>query len=159
MNQVVLLAVAIPFAGLFAGCHWLFKRFNVSSRIRVWAFGAMAFVLASAVGVISPPEPMAANGSAQYVAQRAPVGFTQGAALTLCESAIRLISKDPEKAEIPYVDDLGDATAYYFAWGHATKMLRLRNGLGLEVAATGSCVVNKSAQRIVSLTLNGKEMI
>lgn len=84
--------------------------------------------------------------------------FSSSEALAICQTALKQVSRDPEKAEIPYVPNHGVGGEYYYAWGQQTKMLRMRNGLGLEVAATGSCIVDKSTKRITSLTLNGKDL-
>lgn len=85
--------------------------------------------------------------------------FDAADALYLCGQAFRLVSKDPERAEVPYVEGFSSGDEISFSWGHATKMLRLRNGLGLEVAASGSCAVSKTQKRVVSLTLNGETII
>jgi hypothetical protein len=37
--------------------------------------------------------------------------------------------------------------------------MRMRNGLGLDVAATGSCIVSTSTRKITSLTLNGQSVL
>lgn len=80
-------------------------------------------------------------------------------ALLLCQNALKRVSRDPEKASIPYVEDAGSGTESYFAWGAQTKMARMRNGLGLEVAASASCIVDRSAKRITTLTLDGKSIL
>lgn len=86
-------------------------------------------------------------------------GMRESDALLMCQMALKKISRDPEKADIPYVDDQGKGTEYYYAWGNSTKLVRMRNGLGLEVAATASCTVDGKTQRITSLTLDGKTIL
>ena len=86
-------------------------------------------------------------------------GLSDGDAVYLCQQAIKLASKDPERADIPVVPVMQSGDQVNLAWGHSTKMLRLRNGLGLEVAASGSCAVSRSQKRVVSLTLNGETIL
>lgn len=80
-------------------------------------------------------------------------------AFFMCKSALKMVSRDPEKAEIPLVENYGGVTEYYFAWGASTRMLRMRNGLGLEVAASASCIVDKATRKITTLSLNGETLI
>lgn len=89
----------------------------------------------------------------------APAAMKSIDALFMCQKAFKLIAKDPEKANIPYVPDMGSGSESYFAWGGSTKMMRMRNGLGLEVATSGSCIVDRNARRITSLTLDGKSIL
>ena len=88
-----------------------------------------------------------------------PVQFGHVDALTLCQTALKAAAKDPENAEVPYVENFGRGDEYVYSWGSQTKMARMRNGLGLEVAASASCVVDGRSQRITSLTLNGQTLI
>ena len=85
--------------------------------------------------------------------------FDWADALVLCQNALKQASRDPEKASIPSVENFGKGDEYYFAWGAYTKMARMRNGLGLEVGVTASCIVSKSQKRIISMTLNGQSII
>jgi hypothetical protein len=80
-------------------------------------------------------------------------------ALTMCQMALKRSSRDPDKAEVPYVNNQGSGNEFYYAWGPGTKVVRMRNGLGLEVAASASCIVDGSTKRITSLTLNGESII
>lgn len=104
---------------------------------------------------------LAAESSARSQAQaKAAAEFkSKSDALYLCQTAMRSIAKDPEKAEIPYVDVFDGKDVWMVAWGASTKMMRMRNGLGLEVVASGSCDVNKINGKLVSLTLNGKQLL
>lgn len=88
-----------------------------------------------------------------------PAQFGHVDALVMCQTALKSAARDPENADIPYVDNLGKADEYVYAWGGQTKMARMRNGLGLEVAASASCIVDGRAKRITSLTLNGRALI
>lgn len=80
-------------------------------------------------------------------------------ALTMCQSALKKASRDPDKAEVPYVENQGSGDNYYFIWGPTTKMARMRNGLGLEVATSASCTVSGTQKRITSLILDGQAII
>lgn len=88
-----------------------------------------------------------------------PPRFGHVQALTMCQMALKSAARDPENADIPYVENFGSGDEYYYAWGAQTKMARMRNGLGLEVAASASCIVNGKTQRITTLTLNGQTLI
>lgn len=88
-----------------------------------------------------------------------PAQFGHIDALGMCRMALQAASRDPEKADIPYVENQGRGDEYVYAWGAQTKMARMRNGLGLEVAASASCIVNGKTQRITTLTLNGQTLI
>lgn len=85
--------------------------------------------------------------------------FSQVEALNLCREAFKRIAKDPEKANIPSVANHGDSREYYFAWGAETSMIRMRNGMGLEVAVSGSCIVDAATRKITSLTMNRETII
>lgn len=85
--------------------------------------------------------------------------FDSTDALWLCVSALKRVSRDPEKAEVPYVANQGSGGEFRFIWGANTKMARMRNGFGLEVATTASCTVNAAQKKITSLTLDGKQIL
>ncbi len=97
-----------------------------------------------------------AKCSPSGTAESGPRSFNQYDAFDLCKRAISLASKDPERADVPRVDAEG---GYGFRWGPATRMLRLRNGLGLEVAATGWCSVDQASQRVTELWINGDRLV
>lgn len=80
-------------------------------------------------------------------------------ALVLCKEALTNVARDPGSVDIPNVPDFGSKGEYYFAWGASTKRIHMRNGLGLPVAVTASCIVNHTQKRIISLTLNGETLI
>ena len=81
-------------------------------------------------------------------------------ALTMCQSAIKRLSRDPANAEVPYVTaDYDWDQKARFVWGPATRYARLRNGFGMEVAATADCTVQKYEHTISSLLINGEQMI
>lgn len=85
--------------------------------------------------------------------------FTWNDALTMCQMTITKLSRDPDTADVPYVPNAGGGNEYYFAWGASTKYARMRNGLGLEVPVSASCIVDGNTRTITSLTFNGKTII
>lgn len=82
--------------------------------------------------------------------------FSQSEALMICQYSIKGSMMDASSTDVPYVDDQGSGNEYYFAWGSSTKSIRTRNGLGLEVPASASCIVDKRSKSITQLTVNGK---
>lgn len=96
--------------------------------------------------------------SGQDRANKAPEAFDDMAALAMCQSALKRASKDPEKAEVPYVANQGSGDRARFVWGPDTKMARMRNGFGLEVATSAACSVTLSTKQITSLTLDGLKL-
>lgn len=85
--------------------------------------------------------------------------FDWNDALTMCQLTIKQLARDPETAEVPYVNNFGSGDEFYFAWGRSTKFARMRNGLGLEVPVSASCVVDGKQRKITGLTLDGKTVI
>lgn len=85
--------------------------------------------------------------------------FTAIEALSQCQWTLKKLSRDPDTAEVPYVENFGSKGEYYFAWGAETKYARMRNGLGLEVPISASCIVNAVTKKITQLTFDGKTII
>lgn len=85
-----------------------------------------------------------------------PRQFGEMDAVYLCQQALKWLAVDPETADIPYVPNHGRGSEYYFAWGHGTRFARMRNGLGLEVPVSASCIVDGASRRITGLTVNGE---
>lgn len=86
--------------------------------------------------------------------------FGESEALVICQQAIRSVAKDPEKADIPAIKGgLADDGTYVFHWGGSTRMARMRNGLGLEVAVTADCAVHKDTHKLTRLVIDGKDII
>lgn len=99
------------------------------------------------------------RATARDAAAQAAAPMSSLDALLFCQNALKRVARDPEKASIPYVEDLGSGMESYFAWGAQTKMARMRNGLGLEVATSASCVVDRASKRITALTVDGKSIL
>lgn len=99
------------------------------------------------------------EGSGTGKGAAAPGGLSHVDALTMCQMALKRVSRDPDNADIPYVSNMGKGPEFYYAWGPQTKVARMRNGLGLDVATTASCTVDATTKRITSLTLDGKTIL
>lgn len=80
-------------------------------------------------------------------------------ALRTCQDSIISASRDPEKAVIPDTGKVRDGTDYRFLWNQNSHLVRLPNGLGLEVAAGVLCVVNETSGRIKLLVVDGKQLV
>lgn len=93
------------------------------------------------------------------VQQAQQLGISEVDAFRLCERAIRSRARDPDKAIIPYVNPMGDRDELVFYWNQQTRVLRLRNGLGLEVANTGSCTVQRIGRNVSSVTISGQRLL
>lgn len=76
-------------------------------------------------------------------------------ALTHCQSVLKGMTRDPEKAEVPYVNGKEYSDSFSFTWGPGTKMIRARNGFGLEVGTTGECTVSKTTRKITRIGIDG----
>jgi hypothetical protein len=85
-----------------------------------------------------------------------PERFDNVDAMGRCIHAVKRFAKDPEKAQVPWVDAVETADAFEFRWTQQTRLLRLRNGLGLEVAVGGRCTVSKTSQAVRSLVVDGQ---
>lgn len=85
--------------------------------------------------------------------------FSESDAFYLCESAMKLASKYPDKSDIPFIRANELSTEFAYAWGAGTEHMMWMNGLGMMVPTSGSCVVNKQTQAITMLTINGKTII
>lgn len=80
-------------------------------------------------------------------------------AIFLCQTALKAASRDPERADVPYVEGKLSGNEYYFAWGNSTRPVRMRNGFGIEVAAGASCFVDRNSRKVTGLTLDGKSIL
>lgn len=79
-------------------------------------------------------------------------------ALSACQFAIQKSMRDPDNTDVPYVQDFGNGLEAHFAWGASTKMIRTRNGLGLEVPASASCILDRKTRQITQLSINGQTL-
>ena len=80
-------------------------------------------------------------------------------ALERCQGTLRTAARDPETAKIPVVYPMQGGADWRFLWAAHTKLVRMRNGLGAEVAVGALCVVDEDTGKIKLLTLDGKQLI
>lgn len=90
---------------------------------------------------------------------RASSEFSESTGLSLCKQAIRLVSRDPDKAEIPYATPSRIGPDYVYTWTPGVNTIRLRNGLGLDVPASARCAVNAALGQISKLDVNGNTIV
>jgi len=88
-----------------------------------------------------------------------PLSQDESSAQVFCEENIRKVAKDPETVKVPFVRSQGRAGTHIFNWGPQTSMVRMRNGLGQEVAVPASCTVNSIDGKIISLVVDGRQVI
>jgi exopolysaccharide biosynthesis protein len=80
-------------------------------------------------------------------------------ALRTCQNAIRQTARDPETAVIPDVGAMRGGVDWRYLWNGNSRMVRLKNGLGLEVAVIAMCVVDEKSGNIKLLVIDGKQLI
>lgn len=78
-------------------------------------------------------------------------------AFSICHELIMQTARDPEKSKIPVVKGIENEKEYIFIWDQKSKLLRLRNGLGLEVGVTGYCSLNKKTGALTKLLVDKTE--
>lgn len=126
---------------------------KIAGVIGVFGFFLLIYLIAGGPSSAPKELPKKSDAEKKHEENMAAMNNSFG----LCRKAIQTISRDPEKSEIPYmfpvVDENGD---WAWIWNQQTKLLRLRNGLGLDVAATGQCNVNREKMRIAMLIVDGK---
>lgn len=88
-----------------------------------------------------------------------PLGSDAGSAQAFCEENIRKVARDPDTVKVPFVRNQGGAGEHVFHWGRQTSMVRMHNGMGLEVPVEVTCMVNSTSGRITSLVIDGKQII
>lgn len=98
------------------------------------------------------------SGSKSPATSPSSTKVSQSVALTSCQFALKAMSKDPETAEIPYVENFGSGNEFYFAWGASTKPVRMKNGFGAILSYGASCIVDGTTGKITSISLDGKTM-
>lgn len=79
--------------------------------------------------------------------------------LSTCKEAIRIASKDPDRAEIPYAKAESVGPEYVYTWINGVNTIRLRNGLGLDTPASATCAIGKASGKVNKLTVNGTTFI
>lgn len=79
-------------------------------------------------------------------------------ALTMCQMLIKRAANDPEKADVPYIEGSDAGGDFNFKWSRDSKLVRMRNGLGLEVGIPAFCSVNKVTREFTQLNIDGKNI-
>lgn len=82
-----------------------------------------------------------------------------GKAHYYCEQAIKLVAKDPDSVDLPYVENKGSKDWPEYEWSRFTKMARMKNGLGIETAVTVKCSYSFLTDKVTSLEIDGKKYI
>lgn len=118
--------------------------------------GCGSVILACAAGLIafSFVQHLKSSGNSRgsYASSR----YTASDAHTECEFMLKRLTKDPEKAVVPYIKGTEYADSFSFSWNTGTKLIRTRNGLGLEVGVAGECAVNKTSRKITRIVFDGQ---
>jgi hypothetical protein len=96
-------------------------------------------------------------GAASAAGTSAPI--TEQVALGTCQTALRKAARDPELAQIPDVGAMKGGADWRYMWNGNSRQVRMRNGLGQEVAAGALCVVDETSGQIKLLVLNGQQLI
>ncbi|CAN7563966.1 hypothetical protein [Acidovorax sp. LjRoot117] len=84
--------------------------------------------------------------------------ISEESALRTCQKALKTAARDPEKAVVPDVGAMRGGADRRFLWNANSKLIRMRNGLGAEVAVGALCVVDEDTGQIKLLTLDGKRI-
>lgn len=122
-------------------------------------FGLLGWALA--LGIAALIGSCVFGGSSKQSANKSTIStdISDSRALSLCKQAIRLVSRDPDKAEIPYASPSRSGPDYLFTWTPGINTIRLRNGLGLDVPASARCAVNAASGQISILDVNGNTIV
>jgi hypothetical protein len=80
-------------------------------------------------------------------------------ALRTCQKTLKQAARDPDTAVIPDVGAMRGGADRRFLWNANSRLVRMRNGMGIEVGVIALCVVDEETGRIKLLTLDGKQLI
>lgn len=149
MSGVALTAIAIVvlFLGFMFYQSYQFNKAEASNQL---------IKIGQGIGVIVLVVFLIRNYYSKVEQGPSPADFTWNDALLMCQTTIPKFARDPDTAVVPYVPNYGKGNEYYFAWGDGTKHVRMRNGLGLEVPVSASCIVDGNTRTITQLNLDGK---
>ena len=124
---------------------------QASKKTKLIVAGAMTLLAVSCIGVVAVSDKKDPNAP--------PKDLDKIEALTMCQMAIAKVSRDPEKADIPYIEGYETDKEFTFKWDKNTKLARLRNGLGLEVGVPAFCSVDKEARKLTSLVVDNTNIL
>ncbi|MDD2178158.1 hypothetical protein OIN59_12000 [Acidovorax sp. D2M1] len=80
-------------------------------------------------------------------------------ALRTCQKTLKQAARDPETAVVPDVGAMRGGADRRFLWNANSRLVRMRNGMGIEVGVIALCVVDEETGRIKLLTLDSKQLI
>lgn len=123
----------------------------VLSALGWWLTGVIGDKASSNNAYYGAPVQAAVSNASSYI--------NSTNALYKCQQAIKAASNDAGRTSVPYVPNVGSGSEYYFAWNNSSKLVRAPNGLGIEVGATASCIVDGSTGKILSLTVQGRSLM
>lgn len=77
-----------------------------------------------------------------------------------CRDVIRKVARDPSSVDVPRINpyQIGNAD-WRFLWGPKSELIKMKNGLGLEVSSPALCVVDAYTGVVTSLFIDGKPLI
>lgn len=116
------------------------------------SIGCAIIIMAAIAGAIL----FSCSGGKKSDKSAEPKQLDKIAALTHCQSVLKNLTRDPEKADVPYVTGKEYSDAFSFEWSTGSKLIRARNGLGLEVGIPGECTVSKETRKITRIGIDGK---
>lgn len=91
-------------------------------------------------------------------APSAPSDDGRGSALVLCQMAIKQTAKNPSSAVVPYARDAGSNGRHIFVWRPGDG-LTMMNGFGAKLDTAAVCSTNAAGSRILSLTVDGNDVL
>lgn len=139
-----------------------------SKKMSGWKIAGLlfaAFIVVSCIGgmaIDDPADGATATGSPKETTAAskpaAPKPLDKMEALVMCQMLIKRAANDPEKAEVPYIEGRDAAGNFNFKWSKDSKLVRMRNGLGLEVGLPAFCSVDKETREFTQLNIDGKNI-
>ena len=124
-----------------------------------------AFIVVSCIGGMAledPADGTAAASNPEGVAAAskpaAPKPLDKIEALTACQMLIKGLVDDPKTTDVPYIEGSDAGGDFNFKWSKDSKLVRVRNHLGIEVGLPAFCSVNKVNREFTQLNINGKNI-
>ena len=115
-----------------------------------------AFIVLSLIAGVAKDE--VADESTAISKPDTPKPLEKIEALTMCQMLIKRAANDPEKAEVPYIEGSDAGGDFNFKWSKDSKLVRMRNSIGLEVGLPAFCSVNKETREFTQLNIDGKNI-
>lgn len=118
----------------------------------------VAFIVASCIAGVNSDATSSNDSSTAAKAPEKPKPLDRIEALTMCQMLIKRAANDPEKADVPYIKGFESADSFNFKWSRESKLVRMRNGLGLDVGMPAFCSVNKETRHFTQLNIDGQDI-